>query len=74
MRTLHLNVENLDSEQDLVFAEAWLRMLAGVCDIAAVPSARLLSVLYDEHKTGPRSILSALESSGFRAAPLKSGL
>lgn len=69
MRTIHICVGKFESETEFLFADAWLRMIAGVADVATVPSAGLLSVLYDEHKTGPRSILGALRESGFDARP-----
>ena len=71
MQAIHLNTTDLESETDVTFVDAVLRMLAGVADVAAVRSMGLISVLYDEHKIGPSSILSAVRSVGFDARLLK---
>jgi hypothetical protein len=71
MQAIHLNTSNLESETDVTFLAAALRMLAGVADVAAVRSIGLVSVLYDEHKITAPGILRAVRSVGFDARLLK---
>jgi len=66
MHAIHI-AAGLDTPSDASLVEAVLRMLAGVADVVAVQSLGLISVLYDEHKVGPRTILRALRSSGYDA-------
>lgn len=71
MQAIHLNTSDLESDTDVTFLYAALRMLAGVVDVAAVRSIGLVSVLYDEHKIRPSSILGAVRSVGFDARLLR---
>ena len=71
MQAIHLNTSDLESESDVTFLGAALRMMAGVVDVAAVRSIGLVSVLYDEHKIRPAGILRAVRSIGFDARLLK---
>lgn len=71
MQAIHLSTSDLESETDVTFLDAVLRMLAGVADVAAVRSIGLVSVLYDEHKISPSSIVRAVRSVGFDARLLK---
>jgi copper chaperone CopZ len=67
MKAIHINTTSLTSESDASLLEAVLRMLAGVADVVAVRSLGIVSVLYDEHKVGPRTIVKAMRSTGFDA-------
>ena len=71
MQAIHINTTSLDTESDASLLEAVLRMLAGVADVVAVRSLGIVSVLYDEHKTSPRSIVRAMRSSGYDARLLR---
>ncbi len=71
MQAVHLSTSNLESETDVTFLDAALRMMAGVVDVAAVRSIGLVSVLYDEHKVTPSSIVRAVRSVGFDVRLLK---
>ena len=71
MQAVHINTSDLESDTDVTFLDAALRMMAGVVDVAAVRSIGLVSVLYDEHKITPSSILRAVRSVGFDARLLK---
>jgi hypothetical protein len=71
MQAVHLNTSDLQSESDVTFLDAVLRMVAGVADVAAVRSIGLVSVLYDERKIRPAGILRAVRSVGFDARLLK---
>ena len=64
MKAIHIDAEHIGSDAELVFVEAWLRMLNGVADVAAVRSLDLVSVLYDERETDPSAILRTLRSFG----------
>ena len=67
MKAIHINTTSLESTSDVSLLEAVLRMLAGVADVVAVRSLGVVSVLYDEHKVGPRTILTAMRSTGYDA-------
>ena len=67
MQAIHINTTGLDSVSDVSLLEAVLLMLAGVADVVAVQSLGLVSVLYDEHKVTPGSILRAMRSTGYDA-------
>lgn len=67
MQAIHIDTGGLDTTSDASFLEAVLRMLAGVADVAAVRSLGLVSVLYDEHKITPRTILREIRATGFDA-------
>jgi copper chaperone CopZ len=67
MQAIHINTTSLESSADVSLLEAVLRMLAGVADVVAVRSLGIVSVLYDEHKIGPRTIVKAMRSTGFDA-------
>ncbi|MDR3686160.1 MAG: heavy-metal-associated domain-containing protein [Coriobacteriia bacterium] len=67
MQAIHINTTSLASESDASLLEAVLRMLAGVADVVAVRSLGIVSVLYDEHKIGPRTIVKAMRSTGYDA-------
>ena len=67
MQAIHINTTSLDTESDASLLEAVLRMLAGVADVVAVRSLGIVSVLYDEHKIGPRTIVKAMRSTGYDA-------
>jgi len=74
VQAIHIDTAGIESPDDAVLLEAILRMLAGVTDVASVRSIGLVSVLYDEHKTGPRGILRAIRSSGFDARLVRPGI
>jgi copper chaperone CopZ len=67
MQAIHINTKGLESTADASLLEAVLRMLAGVADVVAVRSMGIVSVLYDEHKIGPRTIVKAMRSTGYDA-------
>lgn len=67
MKAIHIDADNIETESDATFIEAVLRMLAGVADVVAVRSLGRISVLYDEHKVTPRTILREIRSTGFDA-------
>jgi copper chaperone CopZ len=67
MKAIHINTTSLESPSDVSLLEAVLKMLAGVADVVAVRSLGIVSVLYDEHKVGPRTIVKAMRSTGFDA-------
>ena len=67
MKAIHINTSSLESTSDVSLLEAVLRMLAGVADVVAVRSLGIVSVLYDEHKIGPRTIVKAMRSTGYDA-------
>ena len=67
MKAIHINTDGLETTSDVSLLEAVLRMLAGVADVVAVRSLGIVSVLYDEHKVGPRTILKAMRSTGYDA-------
>ena len=71
MQAIHLSTSDLESETDITFLDAVLRMMAGVADVAAVRSIGLVSVLYDERKISPSSIVRAVRLVGFDARLLK---
>jgi hypothetical protein len=73
MQAIHIDTVGLDSPTDATFLEAVLRMLAGVADVAAVRSLGLVSVLYDEHKITPRTILREIRATGFDARFMRPG-
>lgn len=66
MQAIHI-ATGLESPTEATFLEAVLRMLAGVADVRAVRSMGLVSVLYDEHKITPRTILREIRANGFDA-------
>jgi hypothetical protein len=67
MQAIHIDAKGIESDTDVTFLEAVLRMLAGVADVATIRSIGLVSVLYDERKITPRTILRELRSTGFDA-------
>jgi len=67
MQAIHINTTSLETDSDASLLEAVLRMLAGVADVVAVRSLGIVSVLYDEHKIGPRTIVKAMRSTGYDA-------
>lgn len=67
MQAIHIDTTGLESASDVSLLESVLRMLAGVADVAAVRSLGIVSVLYDEHKIGARTILRAVRSTGYDA-------
>ena len=71
MQAIHINTTSLDTESDVSLLEAVLRMLAGVADVAAVRSLGIVSVLYDEHKVRPSTIIKAMRSTGYDAALIR---
>jgi copper chaperone CopZ len=71
MQAIHIDTLNIEDETDVSLVEAILRMMAGVADVVAVRSLGIVSVLYDEHKTSPRSIVRAMRSSGYDARLLR---
>lgn len=73
MQAIHFNTAGLDTHTDATFLEAVLRMLAGVADVAAVRSLGLVSVLYDERKITPRTILREIRATGFDARFMRPG-
>ena len=66
MQAIHI-ATGLETPSEATFVEAVLRMLAGVADVRAVRSMGLVSVLYDEHKITPRTILREIRATGFDA-------
>jgi hypothetical protein len=66
MQAIHI-ATGLETPTEATFIEAVLRMLAGVADVTAVQSLGLVSVLYDEHKVTPRTILREMRAIGFNA-------
>jgi hypothetical protein len=66
MQAIHI-ATGLESPSEATFLEAVLRMLSGVADARAVRSMGLVSVLYDEHKITPRTILREIRAIGFDA-------
>ena len=71
MKAIHIDTFNIEDDTDVTLVEAVLRMMAGVADVVAVRSLGIVSVLYDERKTSPRSILRAMRSSGYDARLLR---
>ena len=71
MQAIHIGTSAIESSGDATLLDAILRMLAGVADVVAVKSMGLVSVLYDEHKTGPRAILRAMRQAGYDARLLR---
>lgn len=71
MQAIHIDTLNIEDETDVTLVEAILRMMAGVADVVAVRSLGIVSVLYDEHKTSPRSIVRAMRTSGYDARLLR---
>jgi hypothetical protein len=67
MQAIHIDTHGIDTTDDATFIEAVLRMLAGVADVVAVRSLGLISVLYDERKITPRTILREIRATGFDA-------
>lgn len=67
MQAIHITTTSLQSSTDASLLEAVLGMLAGVADVVAVRSLGVVSVLYDEHKITPRTILRAMRSTGYDA-------
>jgi hypothetical protein len=67
MQAIHIESHSIDTDSDATFLEAVLRMFAGVADVVAVRSLGLVSVLYDEHKITPRTILREVRAAGFDA-------
>ena len=67
MQAIHITTTSLQSATDASLLEAVLGMLAGVADVVAVRSLGVVSVLYDEHKITPRTILRAMRSTGYDA-------
>jgi copper chaperone CopZ len=72
VQAIHINA-GLDTSEDVSFIEAALRMLAGVADVAAVRSLGIISVLYDERKITPRTILREIRATGFDARFMRPG-
>ena len=66
MQAIHIQA-GLESPDEATFLTAVLRMLWGVADATAVYSMGLVSVLYDEHKVTPRTILREVRATGFDA-------
>lgn len=73
MQAIHIDAQGIDTDSDATFLEAVLRMLAGVVDVVTVRSMGLVSVLYDEHKITPRTILREIRATGFDARFLRPG-
>jgi hypothetical protein len=71
MQAIHIGTHGIADQGDASLLDAILRMLAGVADVVAVRSLGLVSVLYDEHKTGPRTILATVRAAGFDATVLR---
>lgn len=73
MKAVILDTNGMDTESDATFLDAVLRMLAGVTDVATVRSLGLVSVLYDERKITPRTILREIRATGFDARFFRPG-
>ena len=67
MQAIHIDTGGFETTTDASFLEAVLRMLAGVTDVVAVRSLGLVSVLYDERRITPRTILREIRATGFDA-------
>ena len=67
MQAIHIDTHGIETSTDATFIEAVLRMLAGVADVVAVRSLGIVSVLYDERKITPRTILREIRATGFDA-------
>ena len=67
MQAIHIDTHGIDTSEDATFVEADLRMLAGVADVVAVRSLGRISVLYDERKITPSTILREIRAVGFDA-------
>jgi hypothetical protein len=73
MQAVHIGATGLETPTDATFLDAVLRMLAGVADVVVVRSLGLVSVLYDEHKVTPRTILREVRATGFDARFVRPG-
>ncbi|HEY5517303.1 MAG TPA: heavy-metal-associated domain-containing protein [Coriobacteriia bacterium] len=71
MQAIHITTTGIETSDDVSLVEAVLRMLAGIADVAAVRSLRLISVLYDEQAIAPRTVLRAIRSTGYGARLLR---
>lgn len=69
MKSLHLHTERVTCGDEASLVEMSVRYARGVVDVAAVHQIGLLSVLYDERTTTPRSIVRTIRSLGFDAHP-----
>ena len=67
MQAVHIDTGGLETPSDATFLEAIVRMLRGVADVVAVQSLGVVSVLYDESKITPRTILREIRAVGFDA-------
>lgn len=67
MQAIHITTTGIETPDDVSLVEAVLRMLAGIADVAAVRSLRLISVLYDEQAISPRTVLRTIRSTGYGA-------
>jgi hypothetical protein len=67
VQAIHITTTGIETPDDVSLVEAVLRMLAGIVDVAAVRSLRLVSVLYDERAIAPRTVLRAIRSTGYGA-------
>jgi copper chaperone CopZ len=67
VQAIHITTTGIETPDDVSLVEAVLRMLAGIADVAAVRSLKLVSVLYDESAISPRTVLRAIRSTGYGA-------
>jgi hypothetical protein len=67
MKAVHIRTHGMESTIDAQLAEGVLGMLAGVAGVMASSSLSIVSVLYDEHKLSPDTLVRALRATGFDA-------
>jgi len=67
MKAVHLHTEGVHDSNEATLLEMFVRFTSGVCDVAAVRSLKLISVLYDERLTSPSAIMRTIRSAGFNA-------
>ncbi len=73
LRAIHLKTAGLSTEWASDMAIAAVSAVTGVAKVAAVKSAGIVSVMFDDRYTNAEKILLAVRGAGFDARLLRPG-
>ena len=72
MKAIHLHTVGVADCHEAALIEMCVRLADGVTDVASIRTLDLVSVLYDEHATGPADIVGAIRSIADARVPASS--
>ena len=71
MNAIHVMTNGVASPNEAARIESTVAMLGGVSAVLAVPSLGIVSVLYDDSRTGPGAIVRTIRELGHKARAVR---